>query len=241
MNRYQLSERLQAVSRHVPQGAKLADIGSDHAYLPVYLIEHGMIERAIAGEINDGPLLSALENIKANGFANQIQAKKGSGLAVLKNEADIDTVTIAGMGGPLIAAILDEGKEHLSTIKRLILQPNVAADRIRQWLYREGWDLVREEILEEDGHIYEVLVAEPGSGNAAYSADPNQLEKEIWLGPILMSQKHSAFQKKWKWEYEQMKRIEDSLSKAKDKEAVSDRLKEVRQKITWLEEVVSYE
>ncbi|AOM82604.1 tRNA (adenine(22)-N(1))-methyltransferase [Salisediminibacterium beveridgei] len=241
MNRHQLSERLQAVSRHVPRGAKLADIGSDHAYLPVYLLEHGVIERAIAGEINDGPLLSAMENIQANGFTDHIQVKKGSGLAVLLNETDIDTVTIAGMGGPLITAILNDGQEHLSTIKRLILQPNVAADRIRQWLYSEGWDLISEEILEEEGHIYEILVAEPGTGTAAYSNVESEFKKELWLGPILIQEKHSAFQKKWKWEYEQLKRIEESLNEAKDKNTVSERLADVDQKITWLKEVFHYE
>lgn len=241
MNRNQLSDRLQAVSRHVPEGSKLADIGSDHAYLPVYLVEQRVISRAVAGEINEGPLQSAIEKIQSSGFSKQIQAKKGSGLTVLEGETDIDTVTIAGMGGPLIASILDDGKEYLTTIKRLILQPNVAADRIRQWLYKEGWNLINEEILEEDGHIYEILVAEPGTGDLPYSNNEIELKKEIWLGPILMKEQHSAFQKKWKWEYKQLKRIEGSLNKAKNKDEVSERLREICQKLDWLKEVLDDE
>lgn len=236
MNHQQLSVRLETVAHFVPEGAAIADIGSDHAYLPVYLADQQWIRMGVAGEINDGPLRSAEENIRKSGYTDLIKAKKGSGLQVIEDEPEVDTVVIAGMGGPLIRSILDEGKESLVHVKRLILQPNIAADRIRSWLMKEKWDLIDEAILEEDGHIYEVLIAERGTGLGSYGEDQDTRSKELWLGPHLRSKKNSAFQKKWEWEYKQLNRIKDQLLHANDQEQVQARLIEVTQKLKWLKE-----
>src|SRR5690554_5924572 len=106
MKSEQLSERLKKVASFVEVGAKVADIGSDHAYLPVYLVSRGIATYAVAGEVNEGPLQSARRQVEKNGLQEKIKTKLGDGLEVLEGE-DVNTVVIAGMGGPLITHILE--------------------------------------------------------------------------------------------------------------------------------------
>ncbi|MBU9712077.1 tRNA (adenine(22)-N(1))-methyltransferase [Evansella tamaricis] len=235
MNDISLSKRLKTVASFVQKGARVADIGSDHAYLPVYLIKNGTAQFAVAGEVNKGPFQAALKQISKFGFEHAIQPKLGNGLSVMEGES-IDTVTIAGMGGPLIADILDEGKERLTTVKRLILQPNIAADRIRRWLIEDSWELLDEVILKEDGHIYEVLVAEKGNPKTLYGS--SDVEKEIWLGPKLLREKSHIFMEKWKRELVQLEKIQQQLYVASESENMEARKREIDQKITWLKEVL---
>ncbi|MBU9722483.1 MULTISPECIES: tRNA (adenine(22)-N(1))-methyltransferase [Bacillaceae] len=235
MNELIISKRLETVASYVNKGAKIADIGSDHAYLPVYLVSQGIADYAIAGEVNKGPLQAAENQVKKYGYEEQIKTKLGNGLAVLEGEV-IDTVTIAGMGGPLIADILEGGKEHLTYIERLILQPNIAADRIRAWLIENNWQLIDEEILKEDGHIYEVLVAEPGDPLFLYGK--NEVEKKVWLGPKLSSEKNNAFLEKWTKEHEQLEKIKVKLSEASAPN-IESKQSDIEKKITWLKEELS--
>ncbi len=110
---------------------------------------------------------------------------------IKKGEAD--AITIAGMGGALIAHILEAGKDKLTGKERLILQPNIHAVHIREWLYKEGYALIDEVILEEDGKCYEVLVAEAGDRDAAY--DDISLSAGMLVGPFLAKEKMLSFEK----------------------------------------------
>ncbi|MHC8522589.1 tRNA (adenine(22)-N(1))-methyltransferase [Rossellomorea sp. H39__3] len=158
MNSEKLSKRLETVVSYIPKNSTIADIGSDHAYLPCYAVQAGIAASAIAGEVVKGPFESALKQVKLNALENQVDVRLGDGLDVLR-PGEVDCITIAGMGGTLIASILEKGKDKVENA-RLILQPNVSAVSIRVWLMDNGWSLTNEEILEEDGKIYEVLVAE---------------------------------------------------------------------------------
>ncbi|SDN42958.1 tRNA (adenine(22)-N(1))-methyltransferase [Alkalicoccus daliensis] len=234
MNEQHLSKRLEKVADYVLEEGTVADIGSDHAYLPVYLVGNSLCEYAIAGELNEGPLNSAIEKIKANHLSDKVEARLGSGLSVLEGRK-ADTVVIAGMGGPLIANILQEGQKHLPDVKRLVLQPNVAAEHVRRWLKKNGWSLIDEAIVEEDGHIYEILVADR-SGVDPYKEET--VEKQLWLGPYLMESKEPPFHAKWRKEYDQLKRIKSQLQLAKNTHA-QRRIEEMNMKMNWLEEVLS--
>ena len=235
MNELQLSKRLKLVADFVLQGSKLADIGSDHAYLPCYLALQGKIDVAIAGEVNEGPYLSAKNQVEKLALQSRIKARKGNGLQVVE-AGEVDVITICGMGGSLITTILEQGKEKLERVKRLILQPNVSADKVRQWLLENGWQLVEERIVEEDEKIYEILVADKGEPMTPYEG--KLLSAAILLGPFLMLEKNDAFQKKWKSEMENWKRILHQFVSAKQSLEVDKKKEELEQMIAIVEEVL---
>ncbi|MBP2017558.1 tRNA (adenine22-N1)-methyltransferase [Symbiobacterium terraclitae] len=173
----QLPPRLAAVARHVPQGQTFADIGTDHAYLPAHLVAAGHVPRAVAGDILPGPLAAARNTVDAAGLADRIDLRLGPGLSVLA-PGEAACVAVCGMGGPLIARILEEGP--LAGVRRLVLQPMGGEAQLRRWLAANGWKLVAEEIVEDGGRLYPVLVAEPGE--MALS----RAEEEV--GPLLLRQ-----------------------------------------------------
>jgi tRNA (adenine22-N1)-methyltransferase len=234
MNTDMLSARLDAVACFVPYGSKLADIGSDHAYLPCYLAKKGMISFAVAGEVVLGPFESARRHVQEEGLADIITVRMGDGLDVI-GPGDVDCITIAGMGGALITSILERGKEKLEPIKRLILQPNISAITIREWLLKNNWELVAEEILEEDGKIYEVLVAEKGEPFKPYGA---KLETELLVGPFLQQKKVAAFIKKWELERANWLNILAQLEKASPSAETDQKRQELLQKINMVEEAI---
>ncbi|SER81035.1 tRNA (adenine(22)-N(1))-methyltransferase [Salisediminibacterium halotolerans] len=237
MERDTLSLRLKTVADYVRQGDIVADIGTDHGYLAVYLLTAGISPKAVLGDVNEGPLKAAAENIQTYQLAEQAEVLLGNGLDVL-TERKADTVIIAGMGGPLISSILESGKSQLKNVTRLILQPNIAADHIRVWLMANGWKIIDETIFAEDGHIYEVIAAEPGDPYEVYSVEIPVM-KQHWLGPVLMQTKNFAFRLKWERELEQLKQIQSQLNRAANREKAAEKSEEVTRKMTWLKEVLN--
>lgn len=218
------------VAGFVEENAVLADIGSDHAYLPTYLVKKGVVEKAIAGEVVQGPYDSAVKNVRREQVADKITVRLANGLQAIQQEDGVDTVTIAGMGGALIAKILEEGQVHLSTVKRLVTQPNIHAEAIRQWAVAHDWHIVDERILKEDHKIYEIVVLEKGA--AKYK------ELELLLGPILMKEKNPVFQEKWQREIKQWKQILKSLEGASEEEAIQKKRNQLTTQIEVVEEVL---
>lgn len=234
MNSHQLSARLHTVASFVPKGSSIADIGSDHAYLPCYLGHQRLVNKAVAGEVVEGPFQSAKRQVKENGLEQLIDVRKGSGLTVIE-PGEVDVITIAGMGGPLIAQILEEGNDRLPGVKRLILQPNINAISIRDWLTANRWKIMDEKILEEDGKIYEVLVAEP-------STAPIKLTfQDRLLGPVLSKEKSPVFHKKWKQEYNQWVKILNQIEQAGDTSHLNDKKQELLVKMKLVLEVLNWE
>lgn len=180
------------VASFVPQGAVILDVGSDHAYLPIELVERGQIETAIAGEVVEGPYQSAVKNVEAHGLKEKIQVRLANGLAAFEEEDQVSVITIAGMGGRLIATILEEGLEKLSNIQRLILQPNNREDDLRIWLQDNDFQIVAESILEEAGKFYEILVVEAGQMKLSAS--------DLRFGPFLSKEVSPVFVQKWQKE-----------------------------------------
>ena len=187
-----ISKRLELVASFVPQGAVLLDVGSDHAYLPIELVERGQIKSAIAGEVVEGPYKSAVKNVESHNLKERIQVRLADGLAAFEEADQVSVITIAGMGGRLIATILKEGLEKLANVERLILQPNNREDDLRIWLQANGFQIVAESILEEEGKFYEILVVE--SGQMKLSAS------DVRFGPFLSKEVSPVFVQKWQKE-----------------------------------------
>ena len=187
-----LSKRLSAVAAYVPKGSRLADVGSDHAYLPLFLVEKGIIHFAVAGEVVQGPYLSALNNVARAGKEKLIQVRLANGLSAIESSDQIDTITIAGMGGRLIVDILEADRDKLEKVKRLILQPNNREDELRIWLEAHGFQIVAEEMVTENQKFYEILVVEAGT------MELTPLEQRF--GPYLLQEKSADFLAKWQSE-----------------------------------------
>lgn len=156
-----MTPRLLTVAKMATNSVLVADIGTDHAYVPVYLILNGMAKSAIAMDINNGPLMRADENIKRFSLTDSIKTRLSDGLKELENN-EADTVIIAGMGGVLINSIIDNDKERLTSVKRYILQPMTAIEETRKYLEQNGFRIVNEKLAKEDNKIYTVICAEYG-------------------------------------------------------------------------------
>lgn len=200
MNSDKLSKRLERVAAFVPAQARLADIGSDHAYLPCYLAKNHKITSAIAGEVVEGPFSSAQHEIAVQGLTAVVEARLGNGLDVITAEDAINAITICGMGGTLICEILTAGlaKGKLATRPRLILQPNVAEPQVREWLQANHYQVIAEDLIAENDKFYEIIVAD-------YTETPETLTAtEIQFGKYLKAANLPVFQAKWRSVLERM-------------------------------------
>jgi len=154
----QLSQRLSSVASMVTAGNCLADVGTDHGYVPIYLYERNVISHAIAMDVNKGPLERATLHIAESGMKDAIETRLSDGLAALK-PGEADSVVIAGMGGPLIIRILSAYPEVTASLKELILQPQSEIPEVRRWLYEQGYEIIEEHMVFEDGKYYPMFKA----------------------------------------------------------------------------------
>ena len=157
----ELSIRLKTVAEAVTPGNRVADIGTDHGYVPIYLVKNNLSPGGIAMDVNKGPLEKAKEHIRAEKLSGKIATRLGNGLAPLE-PGETDTVVIAGMGGDLICKILKAKPEFLIEGKELILQPQSEWFKVRQILKEYRYQIEKEWFLKEDGKYYVIIKAEPG-------------------------------------------------------------------------------
>ena len=169
----ELTARLQTVADQVPQGAAFADIGTDHAYLPVWLLLNGRIDRAIAADLREGPLNSARETAQIYGVSDKVSFRLCNGLADICAD-EVDVVAIAGMGGETIAMIL-ESAPWTKDGKLLLLQPMTSFPDLRLWLQQNGYCIERETIAKEGRRLYSCLTVRAGLMDELSPA-------ELWVG-----------------------------------------------------------
>ncbi len=178
-----LSQRLQAIADFVPQGASVADVGTDHGFLPCYLAQNGQAVRVFACDINAQPLTLAEKNVNDYNVSEIVITRLGNGLSVIQ-PGEADVVTIAGMGGSLMIEILDAAPLVVDKLKRIILQPNVGAEAVRVWAEKNRWHIVQEELVRENDRFSVIIAMEPG--RSLKSMTP----VELFLGPDLLAQQH---------------------------------------------------
>ena len=231
LNQQTLSMRLERVAAHVPADARLADIGSDHAYLPVALMRRGAIAAAVAGEVALTPLRSAERTVRENGLEQWITVRLANGLAAIEPGDGITAISLCGMGGETIRDILDSGKARLSGRERLILQPNGGEQPLRQWLMDNNYRIICEELLRENSFDYEIIVAER-TGPVLYTP------QELYFGPLQMQTRSPVFLAKWQRMLRQKQKNLSNLARAR--QAVpEDKVQEIAQQARWITELLA--
>ena len=164
MEKIYLSARMAAVADFVPEGAHLVDVGTDHGYIPLWLLQEGKIATAIASDVREGPLQHAIDSAKATGLSNQIKFLLCDGLSPLC-ETCCDTVIIAGMGGETIIKILQRApwtKQNVS----LILQPQSKIEILHEWLEQNGYAIFNVRLVKDAGRIYGIYLVRGGTSRA---------------------------------------------------------------------------
>ena len=169
MNSKKLSQRLRLCADFVTEGCRVADIGTDHAALPVFLVQSGRCGGAVASDLRKGPLSSAGKNIEAAGLSEKISTRLSNGFDEIAEE-EFDEAVIAGMGGLLICDILRRTPYRNS--KSFILQPMSDPEEVRRWLYLHGFEITREKAACEGKRVYVVM--------GTLSANPGKEEKEYF-------------------------------------------------------------
>ncbi|WP_258360235.1 tRNA (adenine(22)-N(1))-methyltransferase [Moorella sulfitireducens] len=227
-----LPARLEAVARMVPPGSLVADIGTDHAYLPLYLVASGRCLRVIAVEAAPGPYRRALAAVAAAGLREQVEVRLGEGLTPLR-PGEVDTVTMAGLGALTQQKILEDAPEVRQELKLLILQPQGEAGPLRRYLAAGGWYLCNEDLVYEKGHYYVILAAGRGP-SPAYS------ELEWDVGPLLLQRRHPLLQDYLIHKMEKLSAAVKQLAsgrgtRARDRLAdLSRQLEEIQEVLAWL-------
>jgi tRNA (adenine22-N1)-methyltransferase len=225
-----LTPRLQAVADFVPRGSYVADIGTDHAYIPIYLVMTKRARRVLATDIKPGPVAAARQTLELFNLSKSVALRLGKGLAPLEAADEIDTIIIAGMGGETICSILADGPPDLLTKARLILQPMTDTSAVRRWLANENYRIIDENLAREGRKIYEVIVAEPG-----------RQEELAWLefGPVLTANRHRLLAPLLRSRLNRLVKALDLAKGAKGERGLG-RIGEINEQIGRLEEVLAW-
>ena len=205
MKELKISKRLSTAASYVRDGAVIADVGTDHAYIPIYLTQIGRVSKAIATDINEGPILRAKENISAFGFQDKIEAYIADGLDGIENKAPNDVI-ICGMGGELIAEIIDKCDYVKNESVRLILQPMTSILELRTYL-KNGFLIFDESVVFEDGKYYQIICAKYDGNQHSYN------EVELELGKINIQNRTSTFLDMLDFTISKKKKIKQGLEK----------------------------
>ena len=246
----ELSKRLQTIASFVQPGSRIADVGTDHGFLPIYLLEQGIASYGIAMDIRKGPLSRAQEHIAEAGLEAKIETRLGNGLEKLMPK-EADTVIIAGMGGPLMLDILRAGSHVFDHVERFILSPQSDWRGFRVGLQALGLQIIREEMVCEDGKYYVIMetvhsqrsdsvnvrtdvrdlletAEEPGTAEDGYR------EAELRFGHFLLKDSHPVLGQYLDWQRGILRDILIKLANSDTSEAES-RKEEIRRELSYVE------
>lgn len=234
----ELSNRLQAVADLVTSGNRVADVGCDHAYMSIYLVEHKNSPYVLAMDVNRGPLERADDNIVKYGCQNLIKTRRSNGLEKLKS-GEVDTVVIAGMGGILTVEILSQYIDITKSMKELVLQPQSDINIVRRFLSDISYSIIEENMVREDGKFYVMMKAIPNySLESIYSYELTHKEHEFY-GRILLESKHGILKE---FLHKERNKCNGIISNLKDNLKVEAlvRKEEINQKLGVIEKALKY-
>lgn len=200
-----LSKRLKAVADMVTKGNIVADIGTDHGYVPIYLVKNNISERAYAMDINEGPLKMAAKNIHLEGLSNKITTVLSNGMDGMRDNM-AESVIIAGMGGDRIVDILSRGRE-IKGVKELVLSPHKRIDLVRKFLIESGWEIIQENMVVDGGKYYTIIKAVKGQ-NTEYT------DVELLYGKYLLETKNQILKQYLQKENEKFSKILNTMKES---------------------------
>ena len=236
----QLSKRMDRLASMVTEGSSLADVGTDHGYIPIALVQTGKVSRAIAMDINKGPLERAALHIREQHLEDRITTRLSDGMTALK-EGEADTVLIAGMGGALTVHILEGGAHCLASVKELILQPQSEIWLVRKWLCEHGYKITDEDIVLDEGKYYPMMKVRPPVADTA----GEDTEVKCWdtvqlkYGKLLLEKQHPVLREYLEREIRIYQSILEGL-KAKDSDRIRQRKEELEQELVEAEKGMKY-
>lgn len=224
-----LSKRLQALANMVNCDEVVADIGTDHGYVPIYLVQEGICKKTYACDINKGPYEKAKQHIAAYGLSDKIEARLSDGMKAL-DEGEATTVLIAGMGGALVIKILDQDRQLWESLRYAILQPQSEIDKVRQYLQGNGWNIMQEDMIFEDGKYYPMMKVVKGEGKPYSKA-------ELEFGPLLIKESHPVLLEFINREIALKEAVLEKLRKV-DGDNIEQRTKEIQNELEVCYEVL---
>ncbi|EOU1217087.1 SAM-dependent methyltransferase [Clostridium perfringens] len=224
----ELSKRLKRIAEHVDKCESVADIGTDHGYIPIYLVKEGICKKAIASDINKGPIEKAKVNVAFEGISNKVKCLLGPGLNPLK-VGEVNGVILAGMGGNLTRDILLADMDKVKKYDFIILQPAQNPEVLREFLYKNDYEIIDEDLIKDEGRFYELFKVKYNE-NSEKLVFEDELEYEV--SPLLREKGHPLFKE---FIEEKINRCETILSFIKeDTEAAKKRKSDLEEKINKL-------
>ncbi len=233
----ELSKRMQAIADLVPWGLRVCDVGCDHAYIPIYLMEEEIAASALACDVKEGPLKIAEANIKEHGLEDKIITRLGSGLTNVSAE-ETDLVIIAGMGGKLVIRILEESMDKVRRMKVLLLQPQSEVEEVRAFLRDNHLQILQENMVEEDGKYYQILKVSP-SDTITNQTLPLSQETVDLFGPCLLMDKNPVLLHFLRYKQTVCEKILMQMDKAGvdagERRPMEERLSRINEALSYME------
>ncbi len=235
----ELSKRLQAVANLVTAGYTVADIGTDHAYIPIYLVEKQLSPRVVAMDVNAGPLERAREHIRECGLAADIQLRLSNGFERLCPK-ETDAAVIAGMGGGLVMKILREHWDVTCSLKECILQPQSEIEKVRAFLLEEGFLFMQEDMVLDDGKYYPMMKVKPPKKNGpAGPVNEMWTGTELQYGKLLLEGRNVVLKQFLQREQDIRMEILEGL-KQQSRERIALRKQELQKELEYIREGLEY-
>lgn len=236
MDCIKISERLRTVAHLIRPGNSVADIGTDHGYLPIYIVKQGIADKVIAMDVRKGPLEKARNNVAAYQVADQITLRLSDGLEKLL-PAEVQTVTICGMGGKLIQTILTKGLDRITKDTQLILSPQSELREFREFMWKSGFEIENEHILNEDHQYYFIMECRYTGKKPEMTPD----ELMYRYGKNLLVQKDPCMKEYLLREHKITQNVYDKLNGIEHKdEALLIRIDQVKYDLNCLDEALKY-
>lgn len=232
----ELSKRMQAVADMVTFGNRVCDVGCDHGYVSIYLVQAGISPRVLAMDVNKGPLMRAAEHIKQYGTENYIELRLSDGLGAYR-KGEAESLLCAGMGGRLLMRILEHEADKTESFEELILQPQSDLKLFRRFLREKGYSILSEDMIIEDGKFYPMMKVYPKASEKVEPEDEDTEIKDL-LGPCLLQNQNPVLLAYIQQEIQVKEGILEGLKKQEQKEKLLLRKQEIEKELLLLKRAV---